>query len=182
MTGQTTTDAVTNSLGQVSVDLSTNKTETGQVSVTAILTTTGGASQLDDIANRITVNDSSDGTNTTGTAVKVIAGITAAVKSATATATVAAAPTPEVVVPPVAPTLTGSLNGRVLLFGACQVDEGDMIIYVKSPGKAWQEKAKTLECVAGEFDGSIRAPKTTKLYRVKQEGTGLWSSSVLIRR
>jgi len=81
------------------------------------------------------------------------------------------------------PTLTASLEGsRVLLFGACSADEGDMVIYVKSPGKPWQERAKTLECVAGEFEGSIKAAKTTKYYRVKQEGTGLWSASVLVRR
>jgi hypothetical protein len=111
-----------------------------------------------------------------------VAGVTAGNTSATSTVNFTAPVAPEVVVPPVQPTLTGSLNGRVLLFGDCQADEGDMIIYVKSPGKPWQEKAKTLECVAGEFEGSIRAPKTTKYYRVKQEGTGLWSRSVLIRR
>jgi hypothetical protein len=81
------------------------------------------------------------------------------------------------------PTLTASLEGnRVLLFGACSADEGDMIVYVKSPGGAWKERAKTLECVVGEFEGSINAPKTTKYFRVKQEGTGLWSPSVLVRR
>jgi len=80
------------------------------------------------------------------------------------------------------PTLTSSVEGgRVLLFGACEADEGDMVVYVKRPGGAWNEKAKTLECVAGEFDGSIKAPKSSRLFRVKQEGTGLWSGSVLAR-
>jgi hypothetical protein len=93
-----------------------------------------------------------------------------------------ALPVVPVVVPPVAPKLSGELTDRVLLFGSCEPDEGDLIVYVKSPGKLWQERAKTFECAAGEFDGSIRAPKSTKFYRVKQEGTGLWSSSILIRR
>jgi hypothetical protein len=80
------------------------------------------------------------------------------------------------------PTLAAKLvSGRVLLFGACEDGEGDMVVYVKSPGKAWQERAKTLECVAGEYEGSLKAPKTAKYYRVKQEGTGLWSNSGLIR-
>ena len=80
------------------------------------------------------------------------------------------------------PTLAAKLvSGRVLLFGACEADEGDMVVYVKSPGKAWQERAKTLECVAGEYEGSLKAPTTAKYYRVKQEGTGLWSNSGLIR-
>jgi hypothetical protein len=83
----------------------------------------------------------------------------------------------------VTPTLTRSIEGaRVLLFGACSADEGDMVVYVKTPGGAWKERAKTLECVAGEFEGSIKAPKITKYFRVKQEGTGLWSPSVLVRR
>ena len=97
-------------------------------------------------------------------------------------AQLAAAAAPVVVAPSVAPSLTAEQQGnRVLLFGSCMADEGDMIIYVKSPGKAWSEKAKTLECAAGEYDGDIRASKKTKFYRVKQEGTGLWSTSKLVR-
>jgi len=98
-------------------------------------------------------------------------------------AQLAAAAAPVVVAPSVAPSLTAERQGnRVLLFGSCMADEGDMIIYVKSPGKAWSEKAKTLECAAGEYDGDIRASKNkSKFYRVKQEGTGLWSTSKLVR-
>jgi len=89
---------------------------------------------------------------------------------------------PEVVVEPVAPELSITKNnGRIFLTGLCQNDEGDVIVYVKSPGKAWQELAKTLECFAGAFDGDRIAPKSPKLYRVKQEGTGLFSNQVLVR-
>jgi hypothetical protein len=166
--GRFATGAVTNpttsSNGTASIDLTSTKNESG--------------------ANAVTVraDDANQTTNLAGfVGAEAIAGVKAGVRSASVTVNFTAPATPEVVVPPVAPTLTGELAGRVLLFGSCQADEGDMIIYVKSPGKAWNEKAKTLECAAGEFDGSIKAPKTAKYYRVKQEGTGLWSSSVLIR-
>jgi hypothetical protein len=162
--GDAVGNKTTNINGQAQIQVTSLATETGVL--TALVTAAGG--QFTDPA---------------GFVGSVVApGVKAGNTSASSTVTFAAAATPEVVVPPVAPTLNGSLNGRVLLFGSCQADEGDLIIYVKSPGKPWQEKAKTLECAAGEFDGSIRAPKTTKFFRVKQEGTGLWSSSVLIRR
>jgi hypothetical protein len=160
----------TDANGNAQFQVTSLATETGVMTVTALIT--GGTNQTADLAGFVA-----------GTAV---AGVTAGNDDASSTVTFATPPapvTPEVVVPPVAPTLTGSLErGRVLLFGACEPGEGDLIIYVKSPGKAWQERAKTLECAVGEFDGSLRAPKNTKYYRVKQEGTGLWSGSVLIRR
>jgi hypothetical protein len=88
----------------------------------------------------------------------------------------------EAVVEPVAPELAITKNnGRVFLTGLCQIDEGDVVVYVKSPGKAWKELAKTAECFAGAFDADRIAPKTPKLYRVKQEGTGLFSNQVLVR-
>lgn len=88
----------------------------------------------------------------------------------------------DVVVEPVAPELSITKNnGRIFLTGLCQADEGDIIVYVKTPGKAWNEMAKTLECFAGAFDGDRVAPKGSKLYRVKQEGTGLFSNQVLVR-
>ena len=182
----TGTEVTTNAFGEVSVDMETAKLEIGSMSVSALLSDARSV-QKNDIAGVVRVV--ADATNAAppvaaATVVTAISGVTAAVKSATATATVAnpVVVVPVVVVPPVAPTLTAERQGsRVLLFGSCMVDEGDMIIYVKSPGKAWSEKAKTLECAAGEYDGDIVASKTTKFYRVKQEGTGLWSTSKLVR-
>lgn len=89
---------------------------------------------------------------------------------------------PEVVVDPVAPELAITKNnGRIFLTGLCQIDEGDVVVYVKTPGQPWKELAKTAECFAGAFDADRMAPKTSKLYRVKQEGTGLFSNQVLVR-
>ena len=154
----------TDTNGQAQFQVTSLANETGAMTVRAAIS--GG--QTLDLAGRVA-----------GT---VVAGVTAGSTSATSPVTFAAAATPAVVAPSVAPSLTAERQGnRVLLFGSCMADEGDMIIYVKSPGKAWSEKAKTLECAAGEYDGDIRASKKTKFYRVKQEGTGLWSTSKLVR-
>jgi hypothetical protein len=102
---------------------------------------------------------------------------------ASATATVAA---PVVVVPPVVydkPTLSFVKNaGRIILSGTAVDGEGDIIIYVKKVGTtAWKERAKTLEVAApGDFNGSILAPKSNVLIRVKQEGTGLFSNQIIV--
>jgi hypothetical protein len=183
VTGETTTKR-TDINGNAQVQVTSLATEAGVNTVTA--TISGG--QTADLAGFVggATVDAATGFSTAQGARVAVAGVTAGNRTASSTVTFATPPapvTPEVVIPPVAPTLTGSLErGRVLLFGACEPGEGDLIIYVKSPGKAWQERAKTLECAVGEFDGSLRAPKNTKYYRVKQEGTGLWSGSVLIRR
>jgi adhesin/invasin len=150
----------TDANGQAFIDLSSTALETGNAAVTA--TITGGQSA--DLAG--TVNGA------------VVAGVAAGKATATATASFAASAAEAV-----APTLSfAKENGRIILTGTCSADEGDVIIYVKRPGKAWNEKAKTLECFAGEFDGDIKAAKRTVLYRVKQEGTGMFSNSVLVRK
>ena len=104
----------------------------------------------------------------------------------TATASV---PAPVVPVVPVVeapqdkPTLTVAKNGgRIILSGTAVDGEGDIIMYVKKVGKtAWKERAKTLEVAApGDFNGSIKAPKSNVLIRVKQEGTGLFSNQIIV--
>ena len=176
-TGETASKTTTR--GVVSWDLTSLKLEAGANLLTATVTavdvdnngTVGaaeGLAQMNDIAGYI--------------ATTAVTGVSAGNDDASTTVTFAAAAAPVVVAPSVAPSLTAERQGnRVLLFGSCMVDEGDMIIYVKSPGKAWSEKAKTLECAAGEYDGDTRASKKAKFYRVKQEGTGLWSTSKLVR-
>jgi adhesin/invasin len=80
------------------------------------------------------------------------------------------------------PTLSFVKNGgRIILSGTAVDGEGDIIIYIKKVGTtAWKERAKTLEVAApGDFNGSIKAPKSDVLIRVKQEGTGLFSNQII---
>jgi hypothetical protein len=165
----------TNSAGQASIDLKSEDSEgagtnTVEGSVAATTQTASAAGFV--------------GT----TAVTAITGVTdnstrAGDRNDTKTVTWSPAPAPEPVQD--APTLSvaKSTDGaRIFLTGTCMADEGDVIVYVKSPGGAWTELAKTAECFAGEFDANRKMPKSSKLYRVKQEGTGLFSNQVLVRR
>ena len=109
--------------------------------------------------------------------------VSAASATITATASVPAPAAPVVEVVQDKPTLTVAKNGgRIILSGTAVDGEGDIIVYVKKVGKtAWKERAKTLEVAApGDFNGSIKAPKSNVLIRVKQEGTGLFSNQIIV--
>jgi hypothetical protein len=107
----------------------------------------------------------------------------AGVNSATVTTTA-----PAVVVAPVVydkPTLSfAKSGGRIILSGTAVDGEGDIIIYTKKIGTtAWKERAKTLEVAApGDFNGDIKALKNNVVIRVKQEGTGLFSNQIIVKK
>jgi hypothetical protein len=160
---------VTNAAGQASIDLKAEDSEpAGNNTVTASVDAT---TQTASRAGRV-------GT----TVVTAIAGITdnsAVAGKRTDSKTVS---WNAELIPAEAPSLSVAKSGaRIFLTGTCTADEGDVIFYVKSPGSAWKELAKTSECFAGEFDANRKMPKNSKLYRVKQEGTGLFSNQVLVR-
>ena len=83
------------------------------------------------------------------------------------------------------PTLqVTKVDGKVLLSGTAVEGEGDIIVYLKRVGTTkWVEQAATIEVAApGDFNGLRKAPKFNVLVRVKQEGTGLFSNQVVVRK
>jgi hypothetical protein len=124
-----------------------------------------------------------------GAAVGAATGTTAGTNGLTASAaTVTVAVTVAAVVPEIVydkPTLSfAKSDGRIILSGTAVDGEGDIIIYTKKIGTiAWKERAKTLEVAApGDFNGSILALKSNVVIRVKQEGTGLFSNQIIVRK
>ena len=75
-------------------------------------------------------------------------------------------------------------GGKILLSGTAVEGEGDIIVYLKKVGTTkWVEMAATIEVAApGDYNGLRIKPKTTVLIRVKQEGTGLFSNQVVVRK
>jgi protocatechuate 3,4-dioxygenase beta subunit len=164
----------TNSKGQASIDLKTEDSEgAGANTVEASVAAT---SQTASIAGRVGA-----------TAVTAIAGATdnstkAGNRLDTKSVTWSEAPVEVIQDAPTLSVAKSTDGARIFLTGTCMADEGDIIVYVKTPGGAWKELAKTAECFAGEFDANRKMPKNSKLYRVKQEGTGLFSNQVLVRK
>ena len=139
-----------------------------QTSGTGTITLKGTGVQLAAAAGAAT--SSTAGTN----------GLTAATGTSTVNVTVPAA---EIVYDK--PTLqVTKVDGKILLSGTAVEGEGDIIVYLKKVGTTkWVEQAATIEVAApGDFNGLRKAPKFNVLVRVKQEGTGLFSNQVVIRK
>jgi len=179
---------ISNAAGKTQIDLRAEETELPGGSDVRVCAPTASTQVLDRVGfvGGVAVTDPAGVTSLVAHAGNRCSNTFPTTASATAkdnglvTWTVPAAP----VVEPDAPSLSvaKSKDGkRVFLTGTCVADEGDVIFYVKNPGGAWQELAKTAECFAGEFDANRKMPKNPKLFRVKQEGTGLFSNSVLVR-
>ena len=100
----------------------------------------------------------------------------------TGSATVATTPVPVVYDKPTLQVT--KVDGKVLLSGTAVEGEGDIIVYLKKVGTTkWVEQAATIEVAApGDFNGLRKAPKFNVLVRVKQEGTGLFSNQVVVRK
>lgn len=83
------------------------------------------------------------------------------------------------------PTLKAKrLSNGISLSGTAMAGEGDILILIKQVGSTkWKEQAKTVRVSrVGTFSTRISKQMSNVVIRVKQEGTGLFSNQVIIRK